>query len=403
MPDTYYVMNEDPQFFVVSYEDNGDLAKRAALAAQWKKFDRQEPSTGNTYRIWYRPTSPNLQVTVDYVLSPQAPSGRYRIETYIPGRHATAKKALYTVASNFRVVSGQVTHDEPVVVINQLDIYDKWQPLGEYFLEPGVYSTSGRVRQFDLSPDNPVSEVSCGPVRWVPLFMTTPTPPAAGGEMPSTGLRFDAPIGTEAERNVTFPAGRLMFNKLPVWVGDWFDVNPYLTWYEYGYHTGADLNLPGASGADKGKPIYAVADGTVTYAGSGGTWGYIIVIEHADALVTKPYGVVERQKVYSRYGHVDKNILVKIGQVVKRGQQIASIGLAEGAQSGWHLHFDVSYTDLLLKRPAHWPNLTRIRDLQSSSVSVASEAYKKAQAAVMKEVVSHYLDPLRFIKENHTI
>ena len=54
----------------------------------------------------------------------------------------------------------------------------------------------------------------------------------------------------------------------------------------------------------------------MTYAGNAGSWGRIIVIEHPEALVTHPDGHIERQKVYSRYGHMDENLLVKTGDVV---------------------------------------------------------------------------------------
>jgi murein DD-endopeptidase MepM/ murein hydrolase activator NlpD len=184
-------------------------------------------------------------------------------------------------------------------------------------------------------------------------------------------------------------------------VGAWFDANPFLNWYTYGYHTGADLNLPGSSAADKGKEIYSIGDGVVTYAGRAGTWGNIIVIEHQNALVTLPNGQRRRQVVYSRYGHVDDHILVKKGQSLKRGQNIGYIGLAANAVAGWHLHFDICYTDLLLRRPAHWPNMDTIRALRWSNRDPESRGYRSAQSAVLREVINNYLDPLRFIMENH--
>jgi murein DD-endopeptidase MepM/ murein hydrolase activator NlpD len=99
---------------------------------------------------------------------------------------------------------------------------------------------------------------------------------------------------------------------------------------------------------------------------------------------------------------VDDNIQVKKGQVVTKGQKIAFVGLPAGQTTGWHLHFDVSYSDLLKSRPAHWPNMSTIRALQKANVKPSSARFKKAQAAVMREVVKHYVDPLRFIKDNHS-
>jgi murein DD-endopeptidase MepM/ murein hydrolase activator NlpD len=254
------------------------------------------------------------------------------------------------------------------------------------------------VRQYDLSLEDPPVKASYGPVRWVPLFSVPDDVP-----VPVVGeARFDSPVGSDAERAGAFATGAVAFGRYPIWAGAWFDFNPYLSWYSYGYHTGADLNLPGGSAADKGKPIYAVGDGLVTYAGDAGSWGNIVVVEHPEALVSLPSGGLQVQKVYTRYGHVDDNIQVKKGQVVTKGQKIAFVGLPAGQTTGWHLHFDVSYSDLLKSRPAHWPNMSTIRALQKANVKPSSARFKKAQAAVMREVVKHYVDPLRFIKDNHS-
>jgi murein DD-endopeptidase MepM/ murein hydrolase activator NlpD len=257
-------------------------------------------------------------------------------------------------------------------------------------LNPAIHSWIGKVRQYDLSMEDPPVIASYGPVRWVPLFAD-----------PEKRNRFDSPVGTKEERNAVFPNGRHAFSKYPGWVGSWFDANPFLTWYTYGYHTGADLNLPGSSAADKGKEVYCVGDGKVIFAGRAGTWGNIIVVEHKNALVTLPDGRRRRQVVYTRYGHVNDRILVNKGQSVKRGQNIGFIGLPAGATAGWHLHFDVCYTDMLLRRPSHWPNMDAIRSLRWSGRDKETRSYNGAQSGVMREVINNYVDPLRFIKENH--
>jgi hypothetical protein len=79
---------------------------------------------------------------------------------------------------------------------------------------------------------------------------------------------------------------------------------------------------------------------------------------------------------------------------------LAFVGLPAGQVSGWHLHFDVCYTDLLKSRPAHWPDMSRVRALQKAKVSVNSAQFRQAQAAVKREVVNHYLDPFQLIKDN---
>lgn len=84
-------------------------------------------------------------------------------------------------------------------------------------------------------------------------------------------------------------------------------------------HKGIDL------GAKQGTPIYAVLDGTVVYSGVQGAYGNVVVIEHPDFAMTV-------------YAHNEKN-LVSVNDVVKRGQQIATVGSTGNAQ-GAHLHFE---------------------------------------------------------------
>jgi len=372
MAQPIYVLNEDLKYFIVNYHTLGDLGKKVHLESQWKKISRYDPALGHNHSVWCRLTAPMMSVTVDHLLPPKSPAGRYRIETFIPAKNSNSRKAMFTITHNILQVNGQAREENDLVVVDMLDTNDVWHTLGEYYLDSDISPIIGRVRQYDLSLEDPPAEVSFGPVRWVPLFT-----------VPGNKNRFDSPVGTIAERNSAFPAGRAMFGKYPVWVGTWFDANPFLSWYIYGYHTGADLNLPGSSGADAGKEIYSVSDGRVTFAGKAGSWGNIIVIVHPEALVNLPDGRIQRQKVFSRYGHVDDRIQVRNGMNVKRGQLIGYIGLATGASAGWHLHFDICYSDILGIRPSHWPNKNA------------------TQSAIMREVVVNYVDPFRFIIDNH--
>lgn len=73
-------------------------------------------------------------------------------------------------------------------------------------------------------------------------------------------------------------------------------------------------------------PIIAPADGVVSLAGRNHAMGKMLTINHS-------YGVK------TRYGHLSK-ILVKKGQYVKRGQEIALVGNT-GRTTGPHLHYEV--------------------------------------------------------------
>jgi murein DD-endopeptidase MepM/ murein hydrolase activator NlpD len=75
-----------------------------------------------------------------------------------------------------------------------------------------------------------------------------------------------------------------------------------------------------------GTPIVSAADGVVVEAGPASGFGLWVRVEHADGTTTI-------------YGHIDR-ALVKEGQRVKAGQQIATMG-NRGHSTGPHLHFEV--------------------------------------------------------------
>lgn len=87
-----------------------------------------------------------------------------------------------------------------------------------------------------------------------------------------------------------------------------------------GAHTGLDIAAP------KGTPIGAAATGTVTFAGTKGPYGNMIVITH-------PSGV------QTYYAHCN-TLIAKVGDYVSQGQTIATVG-STGNSSGSHLHLEV--------------------------------------------------------------
>ncbi len=86
-------------------------------------------------------------------------------------------------------------------------------------------------------------------------------------------------------------------------------------------HKGIDVAAP------VGTPIYAPADGVVVFAGQRNGFGNFVMIAHG-------YGVV------TGYGHNAQN-LVSPGQVIHRGDQIATVGQS-GRSTGPHLHYEVA-------------------------------------------------------------
>ncbi|MFD5741628.1 transglycosylase family protein [Streptomyces massasporeus] len=87
-----------------------------------------------------------------------------------------------------------------------------------------------------------------------------------------------------------------------------------------GYHTGIDFPVP------TGTSVKSVAEGSVVSAGWGGSFGYQVVVRHADGR-------------YSQYAHLSA-ISVRDGQSVSAGQRIGRSG-STGNSSGPHLHFEV--------------------------------------------------------------
>ncbi|MEO9532511.1 MAG: M23 family metallopeptidase [Crocinitomicaceae bacterium] len=96
-------------------------------------------------------------------------------------------------------------------------------------------------------------------------------------------------------------------------------------------HLGEDLNAVTGGNSDLGHPIYAIANGKVSFAEDiKGGWGNIIRIVHQ-----LPDGTF----VESLYAHCDE-IKVKKGDWIKKGDQIGTIGDAHG-QYYAHLHFEL--------------------------------------------------------------
>ncbi|MET0088540.1 MAG: M23 family metallopeptidase [Candidatus Thiodiazotropha sp.] len=78
--------------------------------------------------------------------------------------------------------------------------------------------------------------------------------------------------------------------------------------------------------AKEGSEVVAVASGVVTWAGERSGYGELVEINHGKGYVT-------------RYGH-NKEVLVEIGDRVKQGEVIASMG-STGRSTGPHVHFEV--------------------------------------------------------------
>ena len=87
--------------------------------------------------------------------------------------------------------------------------------------------------------------------------------------------------------------------------------------------------------ANVGFPVLAAADGVISKAYYEPLYGNRLVVDHGE--------IEDGRYVLSRYFHLDER-LVKVGDVVKRGQQIATMGRTGILSGGFaHLHFEVRY------------------------------------------------------------
>jgi murein DD-endopeptidase MepM/ murein hydrolase activator NlpD len=85
-------------------------------------------------------------------------------------------------------------------------------------------------------------------------------------------------------------------------------------------HEGLDFSAP------VGTPILASAGGVVSRSGWDSQYGNVVEINHAEGFKT-------------RYAHASQ-LLVRVGQTVKRGDMIAKVGNT-GRSTGPHLHYEV--------------------------------------------------------------
>jgi len=123
-------------------------------------------------------------------------------------------------------------------------------------------------------------------------------------------------------------------------------------------HAGIDIAAP------YGSPIYAVADGRVSYSGWHGGHGNYVKLEHSGNLGTG-------------YGHMSR-IAVKVGQQVRRGQIIGYVG-ATGLATGPHLHYE-------LFKNGETVNPNSIKFTQTAQLSGKALAAFKERLAALKRL-----------------
>ncbi len=128
--------------------------------------------------------------------------------------------------------------------------------------------------------------------------------------------------GTDKKASLMSAGERLMLPHNGV-VTSWYGYR--ILWGELDFHNGIDF--AGYNKSCYGDPIYASADGIVTFSGRHGGYGLKIVVSHSSDFATI-------------YAHCSK-LLVESGDAVEKGQVIGYIG-ATGRVTGPHLHYGVT-------------------------------------------------------------
>lgn len=103
--------------------------------------------------------------------------------------------------------------------------------------------------------------------------------------------------------------------------------------FDNSFHNGIDC------AAYEGTPVYAMSCGTVTFSGFNYSGGNMLIIQYDNGY-------------RSMYCHLGNNILVKAGDKVYQGEQVAVIGpkyvspgVLNGDTTGVHLHFTLYFND----------------------------------------------------------
>ncbi len=115
-----------------------------------------------------------------------------------------------------------------------------------------------------------------------------------------------------------------MFLRTPVKIGKMTSSYSFRRFHpvskRYKAHTGIDY------GAPTGTPIFATANGKVSFAGWKSGYGKLMIVKHPNGYQTY-------------YGHCSR-LLMKPGQLVEQGQAIARVGQT-GVATGPHVHYEV--------------------------------------------------------------
>jgi len=131
-------------------------------------------------------------------------------------------------------------------------------------------------------------------------------------------------------------------------------------------HSGTDYAAP------LGMPVKSALPGTVTFAGTRGGYGQLVIVRHSGGWE-------------SRYGHLSRIApTTRVGQWVNTGQLIGLVG-ESGLATGPHLHFELRYNGVAVD-----PQMQRV----GASVPEFVRNDSRVQWGSVREATLNMLDPL---------
>jgi murein DD-endopeptidase MepM/ murein hydrolase activator NlpD len=165
-------------------------------------------------------------------------------------------------------------------------------------------------------------------------------------------------------------------------------------------HLGEDWDGVGGGDTDLGDPIYSIANGLVVFARDCHMgWGNVMILRHS----YREAGVVKT--IDSLYAHLDK-MLVRRGQAVARGQEIATMGTAHGLYDA-HLHLEIRRNiEVGMSRTAFARDFSSYYDpsqfiLTHRHVSTSGGSYRVAMNTFVRDATINF-DKARNFSHSHS-
>ncbi|MBD2329490.1 peptidoglycan DD-metalloendopeptidase family protein [Alkalinema sp. FACHB-956] len=277
-------------------------------------------------------TLPNAKVlqppTVDSLVTPEKPKGRY-VENLVA--EVAKLRQKYQQASTSTVTARSVQYKEPQRASAPV-------PTSLALNAPKPMAVNPEFKP-GTRLDSLLSEVRSLGQQRVQQMQKVQTLPVA--ERPKRQVVARASVGSESYAPVVQASVRRMVspdlppigtpdNYLPgkgsgkmtgyIWPAKGVFTSGY-GWRWGRMHRGIDVAAP------VGTPVVASANGVVSFSGwNDGGYGYLVEVTHPDGSMT-------------RYAHNNRN-LVRVGQQVAQGQQIAEMG-STGFSTGPHTHFEI--------------------------------------------------------------